>query len=110
MTMRLDGVDLGLEAAHIKWKTHGGPCTESNGIALNSLFHTLFDYGAFTLTEDLEPRILVSERVSGNDQFEGLLLPRHRQAMRLPIRREFKPSMDFIRWHQREVFKKPARE
>lgn len=60
-------IKLCLEAAHIKWRDHGGPGRyidqENNGIALCGLHHKLFDYGAFTLSDHLE--ILVPDRANG---------------------------------------------
>ena len=41
--LRVGHIEVGLEAAHIKWHSAGGPSVESNGIALNSLHHKLFD-------------------------------------------------------------------
>ena len=56
--LRISNANAGLEAAHIKWHTAGGPSVEANGIALNSLHHKLFDLGAFTLSIEDVPRIL----------------------------------------------------
>ena len=58
--LRISNANAGLEAAHIKWHTAGGPSVEANGLALNSLHHKLFDLGAFTLSIEDAPRVLVS--------------------------------------------------
>jgi putative restriction endonuclease len=49
--VRLGITPLGLEAAHIKWHQAGGPCIESNGLALCSIQNKMFDRGVFTLSE-----------------------------------------------------------
>jgi putative restriction endonuclease len=108
--LRINNIDAGLEAAHIKWHTAGGPCVETNGIALNALHHKLFDLGAFTLsTEHDVPRILVSRDVHGGDFAREILIALHRKPMRQPQDRAWLPSGQFISWHHREVFKGEAR-
>ena len=83
--LRIGHTDAGLEAAHIKWHTVGGPSVETNGIALNSLHHKLFDLGAFTLSlYDPIPHILVSREVHGGDAARELLIGLHGKAMRPP--------------------------
>ena len=41
--MRHDNTSVALEAAHIKWKQHGGPCEIPNGLALCAIHHKAFD-------------------------------------------------------------------
>lgn len=36
---------MGLEAAHVQWHSQNGSDDVSNGLALCSLHHTLFDLG-----------------------------------------------------------------
>jgi putative restriction endonuclease len=72
--LRISNANAGLEAAHIKWHTAGGPSVEANGIALNSLHHKLFDLGAFTLSIEDVPRILVSQDVHGGDFARQMLI------------------------------------
>jgi putative restriction endonuclease len=76
--VRLGIAPLGLEAAHIKWHQAGGPCVESNGLALCSIHHKMFDRGAFTLSDKLE--ILVSENVNGSHGVDEWLLKYHGRA------------------------------
>jgi putative restriction endonuclease len=73
--VRLGDTLVGLEAAHIKWYQAGGPDAEVNGIALCSLHHTLFDRGAFTLSDSM--RIQVSERAHGSTGFQEWLMVFH---------------------------------
>ncbi len=44
--MRHDDTTVALEAAHIKWKQHGGPCEIPNGLALCAIHHKAFDKGS----------------------------------------------------------------
>lgn len=62
--LRLDGALVGIEAAHIHWKTYGGPCVVNNGLALCSLHHDAFDMGAFGLDENLTIRIPAASAVA----------------------------------------------
>lgn len=61
----LGRVVVGLEAAHIKWHSAGGPDQANNGLALCAMHHKLFDRGAFTFGSDR--RIAVSELVHGSE-------------------------------------------
>ncbi|MFW8412603.1 HNH endonuclease, partial [Klebsiella pneumoniae] len=61
--MRHDNTSVALEAAHIKWKHHGGPCEIPNGLALCAIHHKAFDKGSIGLDEDM--RIQVSPAVNG---------------------------------------------
>ena len=54
--VRLGDRPVAIDAAHIRWHQAHGPATISNGIALCSLHHELFDAGTFTLAgERLQP-------------------------------------------------------
>ncbi|EOZ0579212.1 phosphorothioated DNA-binding restriction endonuclease, partial [Escherichia coli] len=61
--MRHDDTTVALEAAHIKWKQHGGPCEIPNGLALCAIHHKAFDKGSIGLDENM--RVLVSDAVNG---------------------------------------------
>ncbi|MBP1933239.1 phosphorothioated DNA-binding restriction endonuclease [Ammoniphilus resinae] len=105
--VRLGKNSLALEAAHIKWHNAGGPDAEDNGVALCSMHHKLFDYGAFTITEKSE--MLVSEEAYGTNGFEDWLMRFHGKTLRGPIRPEYSPKEVFLNWHVREVFKGKSR-
>jgi putative restriction endonuclease len=107
LDIRLGRDVFGLEAAHIQWHQAGGPDTEANGLALCTMHHKLFDYGAFTLHD--ERRVLVSERAYGGEQFERMLMRHHGQPLARPVRPDFAPGPAFIDWHRRQVFKPEAR-
>jgi putative restriction endonuclease len=107
---QMDGRHLALEAAHIKWHAAGGPDIESNGIAMCSLHHKLFDKGAFMIVEN---KMLISESVYGdskNFSYEHMLLNQHGKELTNTIRLEYEPNIDWLKWHELQVFKGPARQ
>lgn len=108
LDVRLGSVSIALDAAHIRWHQAGGPDVESNGLALCVLHHKFFDLGAFTL--DSAGIVLVSEQVHGTTGFEEALLWHHGNAVRSPLRREWRPAFAHLAWHGREVFKGQARQ
>ena len=106
--VKLGTAPIALEASHIKWKSHGGPNEEVNGLALCVMHHKLFDRGAFTLSKRL--KILVSDDVHGTKGFKEWLMDFHGQKINLPQRRSYYPEEEFIGWHVRDVFKGYYRE
>ncbi|SHG02971.1 putative restriction endonuclease [Fodinibius roseus] len=106
--VRIGAKTLCIEAAHIKWHSAGGPDDISNGIALCTMHHKLFDLGAFTL--DKNRQFLVSERVTGNNGFDLWLARYHGNVITKPIRAVYEPSVEYIAWNRSEVFKMPERE
>ncbi len=105
--VRMGAKTLCIEAAHIKWHSHGGPDEISNGIALCTLHHKLFDLGAFTLDEDRQ--FLVSEKVVGTDGFDLWLERFHGDTINRPVRAVYEPGVDYIAWNHEQVFKSPGR-
>ena len=105
--LKLGCADLGLEAAHIKWRAAGGPDTVNNGLALCALHHMAFDLGAITLTFDY--RIMVSEHVYGTKHLETYLLDYMGKPILDPLKATYLPQHRFIKWHQKEVFRFPNR-
>ncbi len=61
--MRHDNALIALEAAHIRWKQHHGPCEVPNGLALCAIHHKAFDRGSIGLDENM--RVVVSGAVNG---------------------------------------------
>jgi putative restriction endonuclease len=102
-----DGLDLAIEAAHIKWHQAGGPEVVQNGVALCSIHHKAFDLGA--LTVDRTMRILVSGSVYGQSGMTRWFLRYHRRRVRVPHSDHLQPDPAFLNWHQRQVFREPAR-
>lgn len=107
-TSRLGRNLVGLEAAHIKWHTVGGPDSEANGVALCALHHKLFDRGIFTIADDM--MIVVSESANGSAMFDHVMSDFHGRELRTPQRTAYLPEPNFLAWHVREVFHPPARE
>lgn len=101
--VRLGSVSIALDAAHIRWHQAGGSAEESNGLALCVLHHKTFDLGAFTVSQ--LGVFLVSDHAHGTDGFDSSLLRHHGNPIRLPQRPEWRPHLDSLEWHRREVFK-----
>lgn len=108
LDLRMAGRELGLEAAHIKWRQANGPDSVDNGLALCSLHHKLLDRGAIGLTD--EGVLVVSESVHGSEGLETCLLIHHGKPIRSPLRVSYRPIPDFTRWHRAQVFRSPARQ
>ncbi len=95
---------VGLEAAHVRWHSQDGPDDLSNGVALCSLHHTLFDLGVLGLRPDLRIQVsplYVARNAAGRavDDLDGRLIstPRPGRASIDPVH---------VGWHGRQVFKK----
>ena len=99
---------VGLEAAHIKWHGRRGPDTESNGLALCSLHHTLFDRGIFRLSPQGE--IIVSNAADGSTGLKEWLIDFHGKKINLPQNQSHYPDKNFIRWHAEWMFKGKPRK
>jgi putative restriction endonuclease len=93
-----------LEAAHIRPYGEQGPHQVDNGILLRSDLHILFDRGYVTVTPDL--RVEVSRRI--HDEFDNgrAYYALHGNEIRLPNRPEYRPSSEFLSWHNDEVFRR----
>ncbi len=98
----IDTVPIGLEAAHIRWHSHQGPNSISNGIALCSLHHRLFDGGAFSLSDNL--KVEVSRHATGDGRHEWLDRFDHKE-IHLPAENAQWPADPFIEWHRKEVYR-----
>ncbi|MDI9483971.1 MAG: HNH endonuclease [Bacillota bacterium] len=108
--VRLGSASIALDAAHIKWHQFGGPDIESNGLALCSLHHKLFDRGAFALRYSQGDYVVkVAQQAHGTSGFEEWLLRFHDRAIRRPQSPHYCPDREFAQWHWREVFKEPSR-
>ena len=106
--VRLGDTPAGLEAAHIKWFQAGGPDSVSNGLALCTLHHKLFDLGAFTI----DPNDLIltfSQDISGTNQIDWLLAF-HGRSMRQPQSEIYLPRREYLDWHQDTIFRSPQRD
>jgi putative restriction endonuclease len=92
-----------LEAAHIKAYSATGPHLVANGILLRSDLHILFDDGYLTITDDL--CIDVSNKIK--EKFENgreYYQYRGKPMLIVPQSPDERPSLEFLRWHNMEVF------
>ena len=106
---RINNRPVGIEAAHVKMHSKGGPDDVSNGIALCSLHHLLFDSGVLSLSDEVE--ILVSQyflesRYGPSSSAMKLI----RKSMRHPQSGYDLPAAEFLRWHRENLFTEPARK
>ncbi|MED5372987.1 MAG: HNH endonuclease [Myxococcota bacterium] len=106
----LGGRFLGVEAAHVKWHSMGGPDLSNNGVALEPTLHMLFDKGAWTLSD--ERRVLVSAEFTGTSEAVARLRQFHGKPLREPLPGYGPVDLRFIRWHRDRdkggVFRGPA--
>lgn len=102
--LRFFNKSLALEAAHIKWHKAGGPDIEAIGVALCTLHHKLFDFGAIALSTDR--RLIISGKLQGSNENLNPLLVMHRETINKPSESSHLPNKKFINWHLTEVFKK----
>jgi putative restriction endonuclease len=92
-----------LDAAHIKPYSDNGLHVISNGILLRKDLHALFDSGYITVTP--EYRIEVSKRIkeefeNGRDYYRH-----HGNLIRLPDGEANCPNMEYLSWHNENVFR-----
>jgi putative restriction endonuclease len=91
----------------LAWHQAGGPDEESNGLALCTMHHKLFDRGVFTLSDKLN--VVVSESANGTKGFQEWVIAFHGKSIRPPQRPSYYPDQTAVAWHVREVFHGPAR-
>ncbi|MCS6954482.1 MAG: HNH endonuclease [Bryobacterales bacterium] len=104
--VRLGRADLGLGAAHIRWRPAGGPDHITNGLALCAVHHRAFDRGALSL--DLDYRILVSNRLAGRTGLEEWFRSLAGRQARRPKDEALAPAPEHLRWHHEYVFWRSA--
>ena len=92
---------VGIEAAHVRWFTLGGPDDLDNGLALCSLHHRLFDRGMLGLDDDLA--VVVSRRFSARTPQGRALYDLHGRPLQsrpgTPL-----PAEWHVAWHREQVF------
>jgi len=92
-----------LEAAHIRPYSDDGPHAISNGIFLRSDFHTLFDRGYITISN--EYRVEVSRRI--RDEFSNgrEYYAFHGKELQVtPQSTADRPAREYLEWHQNNRF------
>lgn len=96
-----DSPPIAIEAAHIRWHAADGPASVQNGIALCALHHSLFDYGAFTLLDNLI--VFVSSQAIGSGVTNSLR-QYHGESIRVIPDRVRRPSPHFWRGTGKKCF------
>lgn len=92
-----------LEAAHIKPFSKSGPHQIDNGLLFRSDVHKLFDLGYMTVTPEL--RVEVSRRIKEDWQNGREYFAYHgRHLVSLPTIVATRPSIEFLHWHNSNVF------
>lgn len=104
---RIDGRSVALEAAHVRWHSHGGGSGVENGLCLCPLDHKMFDLGALGISEDR--RVLVSARLTLAGPMAERMLARHGRPVAGPQAGQPPVHPASIAWHSKEVFKQPPR-
>ena len=98
---------FGLEAAHIRWHSHGGPDQVPNGLALCTLHHRALDRGAIGLESAPGAGflLLVSQELTGRSEGVRQLVDSGGRPLRPPPDRELLPDPGFVAWHREQVFR-----
>ena len=95
---------IGVEAAHIQWHNAQGPDIVSNGVALCAIHHKLLDYGAIGFNDDLE--LVAAHGLHGSRaQLDNLIYDYVGHQISLPRNRIEEPSVEYVRWQRKEIFK-----
>ena len=95
-----------LEAAHIRPYAVAGSHAVPNGLLLRADIHRLFDAGYVTVTP--EHRFLVSQRLKQEFENGKAYYEKHGLVIEVPKRREDRPDTALLRWHNENVFERPA--
>lgn len=104
----MDRAAVGLEAAHVRWWSDGGPDTVDNAISLCSLHHVLFDKGVLGVSTDHE--VKVSKRfVARSSSAKSIVLDLAGAPLLEPQAGEPTPANANLDWHAEQVFRAPAR-
>jgi putative restriction endonuclease len=104
---QLDGLAVGLEAAHVHWHCRKGPDLVENGLCLCPLHHMALDMGLFGLADNC--LIHVSSRLHGGDAVEAHVGRYHGHPLRGPFHGSPRVDRMYAEWHRRQVFKGPSR-
>ena len=99
---QLAGASAGIDAAHVRWFTFGGPDDLDNGLALCALHHKLFDLGVLGL--DLGFQVQVSASFGARTAAGRAVYDLHGIPLR-PRPGTLIPAAEHVSWHRREVFK-----
>jgi putative restriction endonuclease len=99
---QLGSASAGIEAAHVRWFSFGGPDALDNGLALCVLHHKLFDLGVLGL--DAAMRVPVSAVFTAPTTAGRAVYDLHGHELQ-PRSGTTLPASRHVSWHTREVFK-----
>jgi len=91
-----------LDASHIRAYASSGPHDVRNGILLRADLHRLFDQGYVTVTTDY--KLLVSPRLKSEHDNGRSYYPLHGGKVTVPSMPGERPALEFLQWHNEEVF------
>jgi putative restriction endonuclease len=92
-----------LQASHIKPFSKEGPNRTANGLLLRSDLHILFDRGYITIAPDY--RVEVSRKIKEEFNNGREYYPLHGKRLKnLPDSALDRPAMEFINWHNEEIY------
>ena len=94
---------LVLQAAHIKPFSCGGQHSICNGLLLRSDFHTLFDQGYLSVRPD-DYTLRVSAALHEHFANGVLYKARENTKIHLPQEVSYRPSPEFLEWHNQHIF------
>lgn len=89
-----------LEAVHIQWHSHEGPDAITNGLALCSVHHELFDRGIFTIM----PNSHIIRFAAATLRWPATKKLHETCLKTLPPRETYHPSAAYLNWHHEQVF------
>lgn len=104
----LRNAPVAIDAAHVKMRSHRGPDHITNGVALCTFHHRLFDRGALGL--DPDRRILVSQHmIVRAREANSALMRLVGRPMLTPQGGYAPPAVPYVNWHYWNLFVRPAR-
>lgn len=101
--LQLGNTHLALEAAHIKWVEAKGPDIESNGLALCSTHHQLFDAGVIGILNTCQ--LIVSDLIRSKDDSLERVMSLHHKTLVSPVEQDFYPNPEYTDWQLKQIFK-----
>lgn len=99
---QFSGASVGIEAAHVRWFSFGGPDSLDNGLALCVLHHKLFDLGVMGLDQQL--RVQVSKAYTARTRAGRAQYDLHGRKLDPRPGTEL-PASRHVVWHREQVFK-----